>query len=133
MKQIEHARREMFADIPAGTRIEEILQPTYWAHYTRELKPLDVIEAFCEDGSWEASFRVMFVGTVEVKLSLRWKAEHQPIQVDEAESDIYQTKWRGPKCKWSVVRKDDGKVIADGLFPKAEALNYMKNHLRAVA
>lgn len=126
--EIGHARRELSANIPAGTPMEVILEPSYWKHYTRDIQPGDVIEAFCEDGLWEASLRVMFVSTAEVKLAIRWQVDYEAIE-EEVDSETHIVVWKGPAMKFAVVRKDTGEIIEKGLYPKSEAFNYLRRHL----
>lgn len=129
LQEIGHARRELSALIPAGTKIDTILDPTYWKHYVRDIRPMDVIEAFCEDGSWEVSLRVMFVSTAEVQLKVRWHQEYDVSQEEEIESDILAVKWKGPAMKFAVIRKDTKEIIQSGFYPKGEAFKHLAKHL----
>lgn len=129
LKQISAAYRPLFADIPAGVDFNTALRPSFWAHHVRDIRPLDTIEMFCEDGSWEALCRVMSVGQAEVNLSKISYAEHGTAEPDVF-SETYELRWKGPVLKWCVVRKEDGMVIADKLYPKAEAQARLANHLK---
>ena len=122
-------RNHWFATIPAGTVLETILEPAYWAHYARDrIRPMDLIEAFCEDGSWEALLRVMYVGKIEVNLSIISRVQHdQP--VNDADADIYYIKWVSPSVKYAVKRRDTDEVVQSGFFPKSKAIDYMRRHL----
>lgn len=132
LKEAPHARREMFAEVPSGTNPEDLLNPAYWAHYAADLRTMDIIEVFCEDGLWEASYRVMFSGEGQVRLSQRLLVSHDQLNTDEIEelSDKYFVKFRGPAVRWSVLRKSsDGspdEVIRDRFQEKRDALQYMK-------
>lgn len=128
LQEIGHARRELSAIIPAETSLEVILEPSYWKHYTRDIRASDVVEAFCEDGSWEASLRVMFVSASEVRMALRWKVSYEEVDIP-AESDTHEVAWKGPHWKWAVIRKDDGQVLEKGFGQKSEAFNYLRKHL----
>lgn len=119
--------QQWFADIPAGTNIETTMKPDYWAHYTQQLRELDIVEMFCEDGSWEALCRVMFVGSVEVKLSLVSSAKHSAAASKADEGD-YEVKWISPSVRFGVVRKDNGDVIKDHIQTKTEAQAFLQNH-----
>jgi hypothetical protein len=133
LQEVSHARRELSANIPAGTSLETVLEPSYWAHYTRDLRPNDILEVVCEDGSWEASLRVRFVSTAEAKMAVRWKVEFDTDEVTEEESDTHFVKWISPPKKYGVIRRDTGAVIQDGFYPKAEAYNFLRKHLVKVA
>ena len=90
---------------------------------------MDLIEAFCEDGSWEAMFRVMFVGANEIRLSTLSIVEHEdPADVAPLSED-YDVTWKGPVAKYAVVNKQNGMIIKDRLYPKSEAVAFLKNHM----
>jgi len=129
---VEHKRRELYADIPAGTAVEDILKPDYWVHYAAEIRPLDIIECFCEDGSWEASLRVFFVSTTEVKAQLRSKTLYNAKE-EVSDSDTHEVVWKGPSNKFAVVHKGTKAVVKDGLYPKDKAFEFLREHLQAVA
>ncbi len=129
LKQISASYRPLFADIPSGVAFETTLNPDFWAHHIREIRPLDTIEMFCEDGTWEAKCRVMSVGQAEVHLSKISYVEHADIK-GEALSETFVLAFKGPVLKWCVVRSDDGTIIAEKFFPKSEAQTYLANHLK---
>ena len=131
IKAVNHARNTWFANIPAGTVFETLLEPDYWAHHTREIRPLDLIEAFCEDGAWEALLRVMFVGRAEIKLSQVYFVQHQE-PGEETDSEDYQVFWRGPALKFGVRNRHNGEVVKDGFYPKSEAHKFLREHLKTV-
>ncbi len=122
---VEHARRELVANIPAGTSLETVLNPEYWSHYTKDITPNTIIECMCEDGSWEASLRVMFVSQTEVQTQVRWKATYDKVDVVE-ESETHFIKWISPANKFGVVRTSDKTVVKDGFYPKKQAQQFLQ-------
>ena len=137
LKEVNYARRELFAEVPAGTKLETIQEPSYWAHYTSEIRPMDLIEVFCEDASWEASFRVMFVSAVDVKMKLRWHVEYDRDEIAEmAEAAVaeapkresYAVKWKGPAKKFTIIRTSDNAEVASKLHPKSEAIARLRQY-----
>ncbi|KKM04207.1 hypothetical protein LCGC14_1766540, partial [marine sediment metagenome] len=131
LKQTSAAHKDHFADIPAGVDFKTALQPSFWAHHVRDLRPLDTIEMFCEDGSWEALCRVMYVGEAEANLKKVYYVEHGATEEVSA-SEAYEVKWKGPGAQFCVVRKEDGKVIQDKLYPKDKAQAYLANYLKSM-
>ena len=123
-----HKRRLLYVELPAGTQPEELLNPRYWTHHVRTLQPMDRIEVFCEDGTWEGEFRVMFVGTTEVKVSPLSIVHHDQPAV-AAEDSPYIVKWVSAARKWGVFRRDNGALIKDNLFPPSAAHAYLQTHL----
>ena len=121
--------RHHFADIPTGTDPAMLLEPDYWEHLSRVIRPLDKIEAFCEDGTWEAMFRVMFVGRAEIRLSPIYEVHHDQTKAGDLSSDLHEVRWISPSKKWGVVRRDTGAVIRDELYPKSQAVAFLQHHL----
>ena len=129
LRSAADARNHWEADIAAGTMLKAVLAPTYWAHYATLLKPKDLIEAFWEDGSQEADLRVMFVGRAEARVELKTHKVYDRTTDADAQTDEYEVKWKGPGAKFAVVRKDTGAVIKDRLYPRSEAVAYLREHL----
>jgi hypothetical protein len=68
MKNAEADRQCLHVDVPAGTDLETVMEPLWWGNYARAARPKDIIEVFCDDGTWEARFRVLFVSNQEIRL-----------------------------------------------------------------
>ena len=131
INEASHARRELFASIPAGTELKTILEPAYWAHHTRDLRPMDLIEAVCDDGSWEASLRVMFVAKTEARVSVRWKTEYAHSEnTPKIPDSPYSVKWLNIGKKYAVVLTETQEVIEDKLFPEDEAHKALARHIK---
>lgn len=131
----EQVHRHWFADIPAGVTVDAVENPGYWLHHTRAgISALDTLTAFCEDATWEATYRVMYVGSAEIKLSRISYTAHAE-GVEEPASDSHKVKWKGPVNKWSVMKKtgDDEEYIAKGFTEKSQAMKHLISHLKLVA
>lgn len=126
--QSEHAYRPMVARIPAGLNIKDVEHPEFWAHYARDLKALDTIECICDDGLWEALFRVMFVSKVEVKLSLIYKAVHET--VDAFDCETHYVKYISPSVRYGVFTKNTNEKVKDNLETPSAAYAFLKQHLQ---
>lgn len=133
LRLAEQVRTLHYADIPAGLKLEDVMKPAFWAHYTREMRPNDLIETVCEDGTWEALLRVMFISTAEVVLSKVYHVVHDKASADEMSTDVHEIKWISPQVKYAVVRKDNGTVIKDHLYPKDQAIAYLQQHMKSIA
>ena len=124
----EHKARTWRAEVPSGTTLNAVMIPSYWAHYTKLIRPGDDIDVTCEDASWRALLWVMFVGTAEIKTELFYSKDFTTAEPADT-SDIYAIVWKGPVMKWAIVNKQGGAIIKDHLFPKSEAANYLRQHL----
>ncbi len=117
----------------AGTKIEAMLDPTYWRHVARLLKPLDRLEVMPEDGAWYAELMVIFTAQNEVKVKQLSFIELDAVDVDAIVTDTHEVKWRGPSAKFGVVNTKTGEVLKDGFADKQLAASYMAEHLKALA
>ena len=125
-----HKWRTLAADIPAGTDIEQMLVPEYWAHHVDAIEPNDIVVCVCEDGTWEAWYRVTSKFTSEVHLSPIMMAYHET-GAEAPISDMYEVRWiSGPK-RWGVIRSSDKTLIKDELQTQSQAHAWLRSHLMA--
>lgn len=128
----EGARNWQYAEIPIGVSFEDAMKPTYWAHFTKVVRPNDILELMADDGSWEAWVRVMYVGQAEVRLSKIHYVTHGDVGITEVTDQNYTVKWKGPALKFCVVNTDTNDIIKDRLYPQAEALDYLKRYVSRI-
>jgi hypothetical protein len=118
---------------PAGTTIEEMLNPQYWAHVATQLRPGAIIVVWGADGALWAELLVWTVAPFAAKVeALRSATRDLPrllgAVVEEVEG--YEFKHRGGG-KWSVLRTTDSPpvFIKDGLPGKVEASIWLKQYI----
>ncbi len=129
LKPTAAVARHFTAEIPSGTDVEVVREPTYWAHHCKVVQPMDQITCFWEDGSLEIWYRVMFVAPGEIKLSEILRIAHDKIEEPEVEGE-FEVAWISPPVKFAVRRRDDKTVIKDGLYPREQAVKYLHDHLK---
>ena len=127
--EAEHASRKWRATVPSGVTVEDVLRPTFWSHYTKNLKPGDDIDVVCEDATWRAILWVMFVGTTEVKTEVFIHKEFGLLAGVTSMSDDYDVVWKGPVLNYAIINKANGEIVKDKLMPKSEAFNYLRKYL----
>ncbi len=120
MTPIDHKWNEHAVIIPADTDPKQLLARAYFRHYANQLRAGDILTCFWEDGSYEASYRVMFVSKAEVAVSERWHCKHIMVDVEE-ETATYEVKWRGPTAKWCVIAKATSDVVKSGFEAQEQA------------
>lgn len=121
---VEHARQELCANIPAGVTLKEVLKPEFWKHYVQVITPNTILECMAEDGQWEASLKVMYVGETGVDTAVRWEQSYDVKERDSVSATHY-IKWISPPKKYGVIHKDSGTVVQDGFYPKARAQKFL--------
>jgi hypothetical protein len=125
------------AKIPQGVKPEALLVPSFWAHRAVKLKPCDEIRARAEDGTWVAYYIVTDSSRTWAKVHLLsfhllTTADVSLTQASETEVkafiDAHTITWRA-QHKWSVVRKADKALVAEGLG-KDEAIAWLDKFAR---
>lgn len=110
----EFARQLYSVTPPAGTQIEDMLEPDYWAHVSRKFNPRDIVEVVPEDGAFFARLFVVDCGKLWAKVH---KLEFVELSPKEAKPEVaaseYEAKFFGPVAKWGVVKKDDGSRVSE--------------------
>lgn len=138
----EFKRNAFCGLVEKGVRPEDVLNPAYWAYHAAKLKPWDRIELRAEDGTWFGEYLVLgcdrtWARVFPLRVSMLTASDvaetqaaiaNTPKTADQGSgADLYEIKFRGPK-KWSVVRKSDNAVMAEGMM-QDEAKEWLKNHL----
>lgn len=102
----------------ADTPIETILRPEYWTHVARDLRQWNEIQVRAADGSYRLDLVVLACGPLWAKVHVIGKHEFGSAAAAVAAPSIqdaeFEVIWRGA-AKWSVKRKSDGEIMADGL------------------
>lgn len=126
----EYCRRDMIASPEAGTSIDDMLVPAYWAHVARELRALDRIEVRPADGTWWAELLVRVVEPVAVRVYVLRYERFAPVAAVTAEAPPgYTVRFRGAE-RFVVIRDADGEVVHSKEPTKEHALAWLSGHLR---
>jgi len=128
-----HFRASYEAIIPAGMALKDVLSPEFWANTARRMRQFDIIAVMPEDGAFYAELIVQTVGTgfakVAVVLEVQLDADSEGVVTDKS----VIVKWRGPSCKFGVVRTSDKMVLREGFDDKDDAERWAADHLKAMA
>src|SRR5258708_7667818 len=127
----------------AGTTIDEMLDPAYWANVANRLnvRPQgiganvpDIVYVSPADGSWWAELLVRDVApfTALVHVLRHIEFDKKAAAIPSKVPDGYDIRNRG-KNGWQVVRKSDNVVLKEGLATQATAAAYLDTHLKTFA
>lgn len=116
---------------------EDALEPDFWSHVARFLKPGDTIRLLPERSDYYALLIVTQVGRNFAKVKALDLVrldddESQPVVGDALASDL-SVEWKGPHVKFAVIRKSDGERLKEGFAVKTEADQWLRDHLAAMA
>jgi hypothetical protein len=131
----ETARREWQVIVDRATTLEDFARRDFLGNMTKMLRRNDLIEVLWEDGSAEASLRVLAVGPQEVAVAVR-----SHLKLDGMDPDAlaippgYAIDWSGDVAKHRVLRVVDGKreVVKDNLETSAAARQWLTDYLASM-
>ncbi len=133
-KPAEFTRIVYYAIVEASVRAADLKKPDYWAHVAQSLKQGDRIEVEAEDGSYFAELFVQDVGRTWVKVAVL-----REIQLDNTAKELpqelkeYDVTYKGKISKWCVVRLGDQSLVYEGGNMKQDAVNWLTEHVKALA
>ncbi len=127
----DQASNRWRATLEAGTTLDEIKDPGYWAHFASKLHQYDDIVCIEESGAFRADLMVTACARTwaTVKVLALHKLEESEAAAPTQASQDYRIEWAGPHHKFRMVRGTDNEVIRDGLQTKAEAQAYLADFL----
>jgi hypothetical protein len=126
--------RTVWAATPeAGVALDSLLDPAYWAHVAKRLKPWDWIEVRAEDGAYWALLLVIDASATSAKVQVLHRVELQAVKPEDAPAAPFKADWGGPTHKHRVLRLSDKQVMKTGFATKDEAEQWIKSHMRAMA
>lgn len=129
MDHAHYARLNMFAEVPAGTTLEDVLSPEFWANHVQRLKRGAIIEILSEDNALDCDVRVLKVGPTFAHIRLlRCHTDEVERVASEvhAEVSVNYTK----QNRWRVMHH--GKVVIEGLETKVEAEAKAEEYRRSI-
>jgi len=118
----------------AGTALDALLEPAFWAHNARKLRPGAVIWAEPEDGAWFALLRVRSANIGGAKVRVLFKTEEpQVVQDEDPAANGFSVEWGGPAHKFRVKRVADKQVMQSGFQDKADAFRWLSENVEKIA
>lgn len=127
----EAKRRDWVADVEAGRTVQDILEPSYWAHIAPQLSAGDHIEARAEDGKWIAFLIVLYCERTYARVVVDRVLEIRENAVATDESIRHKVEWKGPHYKFAVIRIADSQMLQSGFKTREEAAAWLRNHEQA--
>lgn len=123
--RVEQARTHYFFPIPAGTPLSMVLSSDYWVHLRGKFRLYDVIEVVAEDGSFEATARIVslnkMTGVIVFRVLSQWQPSETPVPLTETKAMRFKAAWIVGNRSWSVQEIQTGKYVAEGLADKPAA------------
>lgn len=124
MDHSNFVRMHMSANVPPGTVLSDVLEPTFWANHAYRLKRGAIIEILSEDSVLDCELRVLEVGPTFAKVRLLRNTPTEEVKaapkVSTAplEEDV-EVSYGGKQDRWRVVHR--GHVVKSGFETIVEA------------
>ena len=124
--------------VETGTTMEDIMRPEYFCHVAKYLEVGNQIEVMSDDMSLYARVLVMNRTNVSARVfALEYHdlsdAETSAAVPGMVTSEDYEVVFRGIHSKWSIVKKDGGQVVLDGLEDRRTAGRELAGYLKSMA
>lgn len=130
----EQLRQDWVVNAEEGTAVQDVLDPSYWAHMAAQLQVYDHIEVRLETGAWLLELIVLDVGRNYARVYVAQKYDFAEVDVTAPSNAItHRVDWKGPQRKHVVIRLSDSAVLQEGFSDKKEAIAWMENHIRVSA
>ena len=121
MDHSHYVRLSLFAEVPVGTTLDDVLTPEYWANHTQRLKRGAVIEILSEDSALDCELRVLKVGPTyaHVRLLRNYVENTTANPVSSGLHEDVKVSFGGKQDRWRIIHRDA--VVQAGMETKAEA------------
>lgn len=124
----EQLRQDWVVNAEQGTKIEDVLDPQYWAHMAAQMQPYDRVEVRLETGEWLMELIVIGVGRNWAQVHLAHKHDLEEMADTIPAAVKHRVEWKGPQRKHCVIRIADSQILQEGFSGKHEAYAWMANH-----
>jgi hypothetical protein len=126
-----YVRLSMFADVPAGTTLEDVLTPEFWSNHAQRLKRGAIIEVLSEDNALDCELRVLKTGQTfaHVRLLRNYTEDGERAAADVHE-DV-KVNYGGKQDRWRIIHR--GEVVQAGLESKTDAEKAADDYRRSIA
>lgn len=132
IKPAEVLRRDWVVNAEAGTTVEDILRPGYWAHVAAGFAIFDHIEVRIETGEWIVNLIVTESGRNFAKVFLAHKYDLTQTPKLAAPAEAHKVVWKGTHHKHCVVRLSDDATLESGFDKKDAAEAWLRNYEKGI-
>lgn len=115
------------------TDLKTLLTPDFWAHVASQIRKTDKIEVLTAGGLMAAEFFVLKADDNTARLKLRHVDHLYDLKPEDMETETHRVVYRGEIENWAVVRKNDSVLMKGDFTGPDEAVQFMRDHLKAFA
>lgn len=127
-------RQDWVVNAEAGTKIEEVLDPAYFALMCTQFQPYDRVEVRLETGEWVAELMVIRVERTwcRVRMLQVYKLVDEVAEMPPQAAPRHKVEHKGTQKKWTVIRIIDGAAVQEGFASKELALEWLAGYERTI-
>lgn len=129
----EYLNSSWTVTVEAGTSLEDVLNPAFFANVAAKMHPYDHIRVRVDTGEYYAELLVLDCSRNWARTVILYQAK---LSAEESElppvDDQYEIKMLGAHKKWCVIRKSDKEAIKEQFSNRAEASAWLASHLKLV-
>jgi hypothetical protein len=133
MQNAEYLRRDWVLTAEEGTTVDDVLDPSYWAHVAGQLTEYDRIEVRVDTGEYLLEMLVKQKGRNWAQVAL---LHHHDLVGDVKTGDVggeeFEAIWKGPLLKWCAMRKADKQILEQKLGSREAAMAWINSYERTV-
>lgn len=129
-KMAEQERQTWLIYPDASIEFDTILEPTYWSHVAKMLRPGAHIEVFAENGSYWAELLVRSASALAANVIVLRRYDLGPISKEDG--SLFFVEYRGPLIKHAVVRKRDNVVVQGGFDMPEGAMGWLAANTKSM-
>lgn len=128
----EHVNCNWTVTVEAGTSLEDVANPAFFANIAARLHPYDHIRVRVDTGEYYAELLVLDCGRAWAKtfvLSKYALTNDADNGLSTGADKDYFVKSLGPHKKWCVLRKSDKEVIKEGCGTERDANLWLSQYV----
>lgn len=143
LKLAEHERTHFFVSIEPGITRRQVIDPAFFAHVGRTLRPYSEITLVCDDGTLYARLLVLQAERTWARVHvLEWHdLTTRDVAMSKSDpvakagpppdaSEAFRVEYKGTHKKWCVIRAADNAYVHEGDESKVDARNWLDGHLK---
>ena len=131
VQMAEHGRNVWLATAPNADHPEDFLEPSYWGHVAKNLKPYNQVEVHTDDGTFWGLYLVLASDRTWAILHPIHQIQLPSAKVEQVDP-AYRIEYKGTHLKYSVIRVSDNSVVHEGEQERGGAMRWLDGYLNTI-
>ena len=134
----EHHNQNWTVTVEEGTKLEDILNPSFFANVAINLRPYDKINVRIDTEEYYAELLVLQASKNMARVAVLQHVNFKELKGEQVSKEVnledavqFKVQFCGPQLRFCVIRKADGARIKEKCQDKEEAESWLAGHLKA--